>query len=381
MNVTRKTEQQKKKRKKWKTILIAALAMLLILGGTGIAYGYYLAKKFETVANQAQRHLVRGDKSALRTEKVDPVKDNFTLLFMGIDARQKGPSRSDALILATFNHKTKKVKLVSIPRDSKVQIIDPTHQHDFGVSKITHAHAYGDAENGHGEDFTIATVEHLFNVPVDYFVQVDFDSFVTIINALGGVDVHVPVKLVTQNSKDQTGQHAIVLQPGWHRLNGEQALAFVRNRKSPGAGGDFGRGRRQMAVIEAMINKATKLSSFTKYSQVIDSLNGHFQTNLTFGQMLSLRNYASALHGIKTLQLKGADDMSTGVYYFDLDDAYLAKISHILHQQLGLTDENSTLSGSSSSSATSTGSATSGASSSVPEGSSSGSSSSTTTQY
>ncbi|CAM3208310.1 LCP family protein [Sporolactobacillus spathodeae] len=373
MDQTRKTEQQIKKRKRLKKILYIVLAIVLILACSGAAYSYYLTKKLENLANHAQKSLVRGDKSNLRAAKVDPVKDNFTILFMGIDARQKGPSRSDALILATFNHKTKKVKLVSIPRDSKVQIIDPTHQRNFGISKITHAHAYGDAENGHGEDFTIATVEHLFNVPVDYYVQVDFDSFVKIINSLGGVDVKVPVKLVTQNSKDQTGKHAIVLEPGWHKLNGEQALAYVRNRKSPGAGGDFGRGRRQMAVIEAMISKATKLSSITKYSQVIDSLNGHFETNLTFGQLLSLRNYAGALHGIKTLQLKGSDDMSTGVYYFKLDDNYLAKISHMLHQQLGLTDSNSTISGDSSSSSinSSSAAAPSSATSSEPSASSS----------
>ncbi|MFT8319194.1 MAG: LCP family protein [Sporolactobacillus sp.] len=344
----RKDDQKVKKHKRLKKILLIVLAAVLVLAGSGAAYGYYLSKKLENLTTKSQKKLVRGDKSNLRAEKVDPVKDNFSMLFMGIDARKKGPSRSDALILATFNHDSHKVKMVSIPRDSKVQIIDPTHQRNFGISKITHAHAYGDAEDGHGEDFTIATVEHLFNIPVDYYVQLDFDAYVKIINSLGGIEVNVPVKLVTQNSKDQTGKHTIVLEPGKHLLNGEQALAYVRNRKSPGAGGDFGRGRRQMAIIRAMINKATKLSSITKYSQVIDSLNGHFETNLTFGQLLNLRHYAGSLSSVRTMQLKGKDDMSTGVYYFDLDDDYLAKVTKVLHQQLNLTDQNSSIDGGSS---------------------------------
>lgn len=373
MGESRKDEQKTRQHKKFRKILLIVLATVLVLAGSGAAYGYYLTKKLENLTTESQKKLVRGDKSNLRAEKVDPVKDDFSILFMGIDARKKGPSRSDALILATFNHETRKVKMVSIPRDSKVQIIDPTHQRNFGISKITHAHAYGDAEDGHGEDFTIATVEHLFNIPVDYYVQLDFTAYVKIINALGGVDVKVPVELVTQNSKDQTGKHTIVLKPGKHLLNGEQALAYVRNRKSPGAGGDFGRGRRQMAVIRAMIDKSTKLSSFTKYSQVIDSLNGHFETDFTFGQLLNLRHYASSLSSVKTVQLKGKDDMSTGVYYFDLDDDYLAKVSTILHKQLNLTEENSTISSNSSGDSSGVSSSNSTLPSTTPESRSSSS--------
>ncbi|MFC6387221.1 LCP family protein [Sporolactobacillus kofuensis] len=298
----------------------------------------------------------------MRAEKVDPVKDDFSILFIGIDKRKNEPSRSDALILATFNHATNKVHMVSIPRDSKVQIIDPTHTRDYGISKITHAHAYGDANNGQGADYTIATVENLFKVPVDYYVQVDFDAFMKIINALGGVEMDVPVKLVTQNSKDKKGKNAIVLKPGKQLLNGEQALALVRNRKSPGAGGDFGRGRRQMAMIEAIVKKSSKLSSVTKYSKVIDSLDQNFETNLTFGQLLSLRQYAGSLSGIKTLQLKGTDDMSTGIYYYALDDNYLNKVRTQLREQLNYqtvagsdsSQENSSMNGTSSSSSSTT---------------------------
>ncbi|TCP26018.1 LytR family transcriptional attenuator [Scopulibacillus darangshiensis] len=328
-------EKRNKKRKRKKVTLWVLLTFLVILLVI-IGYGGYLTTKFAHVTDLAHDVLQRGDKSALRDKKVNPFDDNISILFMGVDKRkgQDVPSRSDALVLATFNQKDDSIKLVSIPRDSKVPIIDPTGKKDYGMDKITHAHAYGDARGGMGVDFTVATVENLFHVPVDYYVQVDFQAFTKIVDALDGVTVDVPVKLVTQNSHDKKG--AIVLQPGKQKVNGEQALAFVRNRKSPGAGGDFGRGQRQMALIKAMIHKGASLTSVTKYDNVIDSLKGHFKTNLTFKQLIGLQQYASSISNIDMMQLKGQNDMSTGVYYFDLDDDYVNQVSKKLRKHLGL---------------------------------------------
>jgi anionic cell wall polymer biosynthesis LytR-Cps2A-Psr (LCP) family protein len=117
-----------------------------------------------------------------------------------------------------------------------------------------------------------------------------------------------------------------------------------------------------MAMIEAIVKKSAKLSSVTKYSNVIDSLDKNFETNLTFGQLLSLRKYAGSLSEIKSLQLKGTDDMSSGIYYYALDDNYLNKVRSELKKQLnyksiaGSSDAgssgNSATSGSSSSGST-----------------------------
>ncbi|WP_010631865.1 LCP family protein [Sporolactobacillus vineae] len=336
MEGTRHDRNISRKHQKRRRITLILLSVVLIAALGVTAYGYFLYVKAEKVATVAHKTLTRGSKSDLRTAKVDPVKDNFSILFIGIDKRENEPSRSDALVLATFNHENNQVKMVSIPRDSKVQIIDPTQSRDYGETKITHAHAFGDANDGQGADYTIATVEHLFQVPVDYYVQVDFQAFVRIIDALDGVTVDVPVKLVTQNSHDQTGKNKIVLEPGKQNLNGEQALAFVRNRKSPGSGSDFGRGRRQMAVIQAIAQKSKQITSVGKYGQVMDSLSGHFETNLTFGQLVNLTRYAAKLQGTKTMQLKGSDNMSTGVYYYALDDLYLQKVRTELRRQLDL---------------------------------------------
>ncbi len=331
-----KNQSRAIRHRKRRKILVTVLALILVVAAAGTAYGYIIFRKAASVTQQAHNNLGRGSKSDLRTAKVDPVKDNFSLLFIGIDKRKNEPARSDAMILATFNHDRNEVKMVSIPRDSKVQIYPQTPT-DYGITKITHAHAYGDTQGNRGADYTIDTIEHLLQIPVDYYVQVDFRAFVRIIDALGGVDVDVPAKLVTQNSKDQHGSQSIVLQPGKQTLNGEQALALARNRKSPGSGGDFGRGKRQMAIIKALVAKSKQLTSITKYGNVIDSLNGHLQTNLTFGQLLSLKQYAGSLSSIQTIQLKGTDDISTGTYYYALDETYLQKVRNQLQQQLDYT--------------------------------------------
>lgn len=328
--------EQKNKKRKRKKLTRGVLIILIIIVIAVLGYGGRLVYKFADVSKLAHQVLNRGDTSKLRDQKVNPFDDNISILFIGVDKRKgdTSPTRSDALVLATFNQKDDSIKLVSIPRDSKVQIIDPTKKKDYGMDKITHAHAFGDARGGMGIDFTVATVENLFDVPVDYFVQVDFQAFIKIVDALDGVTVDVPVKLVTQNSNDK--KDAVVLQPGKQKVNGEQALAFVRDRKSPGAGGDFGRGKRQMALIKAIIHKSASISSITKYDDVIDSMKGHFKTNLTFKQMIGLHQYATSISSIDMMQLKGQNDMSTGIYYFTLDQDYVDKVSHDLKAHLGI---------------------------------------------
>src|SRR5699024_7601359 len=115
---------------------------------------------------------------------------------------------SDALILATLNKDEKSVKLLSIPRDSYVEVPG------YNKTKINHAHSHG------GPQLTIETVENLFDIPVDYFVKINFEAFIDVVDALNGITVDVPYELKEQNSKDKAG--AIHLQPGEQLLDGEE---------------------------------------------------------------------------------------------------------------------------------------------------------------
>lgn len=155
-------------------------------------------KKAETAANQSFEKVDR-EISEKRQAKVEPVEDNVSILFIGVDdSEQRGQgaehSRSDALVLATLNNEAKTVKLVSIPRDSYVYI--PYKDRE---DKITHAHAAG------GTLATIETVEELFDIPVDYYVRMNFNAFIEVVDAFGGieVDVDLPYAFYEKDENDE----------------------------------------------------------------------------------------------------------------------------------------------------------------------------------
>jgi len=188
--------------------------LFLIIGGMLAYIGFQL----NNVTSNTQQELDRGDRSSIREGMVSPTKDNISILFLGVDDRSGDLSgRTDANILATFNEEEGSVKMISIPRDSLVNI--PGRGND----KINHAHAFG------GIDMTIDTVEELLNIPVDYFVTINFDAFMEIVDTLGGVDVDVPFTFSEMDSLDDA--NAITLEEGEQTLNGEEALAKINQQK------------------------------------------------------------------------------------------------------------------------------------------------------
>ncbi len=317
-----RTELRKKKKRRHRRILFIPLFLTIFCI---IGYGSYLTFKLVNATDNSVQELKRGEKSELREEKVDVIEDNFSVLFIGIDAREgERVSRSDALILATFNKKDKSVKMVSIPRDSYVEI--PQR----GMDKINHAHAYG------GVDLAVKSVENLFDVPVDHYVRVDFKAFIDIVDALGSIEVEVPKTFSVQDSKDR--QNAITLHEGIQKLDGEEALAFVRMRKQDPTG-DIGRGERQRQVIKAIIEKGTRFSSITKYDDVIDGLEGNIQMDLNFKEIVGLHGYAGEINKIESLELRG-ENSNNGVFYYMLDQTSVDEISHSLKAHLSIEDQN-----------------------------------------
>jgi LCP family protein required for cell wall assembly len=311
-----------RKQKKRKRILKWILFPLVLFLFVSTAYGAYLVYKTASIAEFAQKHLERGDKSDKRIKAVNPKYDNISILFMGVDDSEKrelgGATRTDALILATFNKKEKSIRMVSIPRDSYVYI--PVEQKK---DKINHAHVFG------GVDGTIETVEELFDIPVDYYVKLNFEAFMEIVDALGGIEVDVPVTFTEQDSKDRP--RAIHLEKGYQTLNGEEALALARTRKIDN---DLERGKRQQLLLEAIIKKAVSIRSITKYDDIIEALGDNISTNMTFGEMLALYDYAKNGLQIERYQLEGTDLYTNRGYYFQLDEQKLTEISQLLKSHL-----------------------------------------------
>ncbi|TWT27941.1 LCP family protein [Planomicrobium sp. CPCC 101110] len=319
-----------KKRTAIKILLTLAVSLLIC----GSAYGIYLVKKAENAANLAFQQLEDREMSELREEQVEPLHDDISILFIGVDNSAKrgaadSNTRSDALVLATLNNADKSVKLVSIPRDTYTLIPDAGYE-----DKITHAYGYS------GPSSTIEAVEELLDVPVDYYVNMNFDAFIDVVDALGGITAEVPYDLKEQDENDK--KDAIVLQKGIQNLNGSQALALARTRHYDN---DIERGKRQQMILQAIMDKALSAGSITKYGDVIEAVGDNMKTNLSFQDMQAFFEYAKGgKPDVETLTVDGYDDMSTGIYYWKLDEESLMEVQDILRSHLGLQPDTSSIS-------------------------------------
>ncbi|MBC1398491.1 LCP family protein [Listeria fleischmannii] len=321
--------QRASKYKRRRRILYWILIPIMLLILVGVGYGTFLFSKTKLAADNSYDNVRNGQASTLRTKDIDPIKDSFSVLIIGVDTSEKrasdGNPRSDSLILATVNVKDARVEMTSIPRDSYVHIQSDKKGIDK-YTKINAAHAFG------GPELTMQTVEEKFQVPIDYYVRFDFDAFLKIIDALGGIDVDVPVSFTEQNSKDEA--NAISLKKGKQHLNSEEALALARTRHIDN---DIERGKRQQLIIESIVNEATKFSSINKYSSIIDAVGQNMKTNLTFNQMLSIAKFGMTNNiEIKSLNLEGQDAPQNGVYYYSLNEDSVQSVANEFANELNI---------------------------------------------
>ncbi|MFD2044496.1 LCP family protein [Ornithinibacillus salinisoli] len=305
--------------------IIGCIILVIILSVSG-GYLTHLYIKTENMVNESQEEIIReSDKSQLRSEKVNPVQDNVSVLFLGIDTsehRNYGEkSRTDAIILATFNKQDHSVKLLTIPRDTYVYVPEVNYN-----TKINHAHFYG------GPKATLETVEEFLHIPVDYYVRMNFDAFVEVVDALDGVMFDVPYEIIESDSHDQ--KKAIHLSPGYQKLNGEEALALARTRKYDS---DVDRGKRQQEMIKAIVSKATSLTSVLKLSNIVDSIGDNLTTNLSFQEIRGFISYGLDKEiNIDTLNFKGSGIYMDGAWFYKVEEESRKQIQQELNMHLNL---------------------------------------------
>lgn len=220
------------------------------------------------------------------------------VLIIGTDERDNEPARSDTLILAALFPGEKQVKLLSIPRDTRVNI--PGRK---GLDKITHAHAYG------GPDLTVKTTEELLGLEIDYYVKTNFQGFRNIIDILGGVTLNVE-KRMYYPAED------IDLQPGLQTLNGADALAYVRFR-SDGMG-DIGRVERQQKFLSALTDHVKSFATITKIPDLIKEVSTHVKTNMGTKDILYFATKFISIDSdsIEHTMLPGYPDTIDGISYW-----------------------------------------------------------------
>lgn len=254
----------------------------------------YISSDTKIVASFYEEHVVEKEVSEKK------VSEPFTLLVMGVDSMYDGLDNSaafngDALMVITFNPDTLNATMMSIPRDTYVPIMCFNNQIE---NKITHAAWYG-------ESCMIDTIENFTGIEIDYYLKINFKGVVNLVDALGGIEVDVPLDFCEQDSNRDFGNQ-ICLTEGEQILDGEAALALARHRKTIG---DIQRGLNQQLVVGGMLNSFKSIGSLDDFLAIIETVSRNMDTNMTTEQMLSF--YEVGVDIIDKANENGTDDLVT----------------------------------------------------------------------
>ncbi|MDN6113145.1 MAG: LCP family protein, partial [Tetragenococcus halophilus] len=241
----------------------------------------------------------------------------FSVLLLGIDTGDLGRTeqgRSDTMMVATVDPQENKSTLVSIPRDTYVDIVGHDTQ-----DKINHAYAFG------GASMSMDTVSEFLDIPIDHYVSINMEGIKELVDAVDGVDV---------NNDLEFEQDGHTYNFGKIHMNGEEALGYLRMRHEDPEG-DYGRQKRQRKVVEAVIDKSLSLSGATQYRSILDAMEDNMKTDLSFGDMRSIAlDYRGAFSNIDQLQLQGEGFSQDGVSYQRVDENELKEVQDNLQEQL-----------------------------------------------
>ena len=242
-------------------------------------------------------------------------KEPFVVYLSGVDTRGEltEKARSDVNILAVVNPKTKQVALINTPRDYYVDLAG-TNSKD----KLTHAGLYG-------VETSMETLGNLYGVEVTDYIRINFAGFMSIVDALGGVDVYSDQAFTSVGSPGYYDPTSFV--EGWNHLDGKAALAFARERHAF-ASGDIQRGIDQMKVIDAMLNKIKSPALLMNFSKLMDAASDCFVTSLSQDQisalvLMQLSDFAE--WDIQSCTVTGSSGTSTKCYSAKGQKLYVMK--------------------------------------------------------
>ena len=262
-----------------KVLGIIILTIALIALGVGIGVYIYVRSSL------GQMQQVDIDESSIEVN--EGVKESLqgyrTIALFGVDSREdkleKG-TRSDCIILAIINQKTKDVKLVSVYRDTYLQISGR------GLDKVTHAYAYGGAE------LSMSTLNTNLDLNITEFATVNFDSLVDIVDAIGGIKINIEASELeylngyTKSTAQTVGKsYTEIKSTGLQNLSGVQAVAYSRIRFT--AGGDYKRTERMRTVLMAIVDKAKKLG-VGELNKLVKTVLPRIYTNISPDEIISL---------------------------------------------------------------------------------------------
>ncbi|KRK47085.1 LytR family transcriptional regulator [Secundilactobacillus kimchicus] len=312
----KKPEKHGKRGSRIRLIIMAVIVLILIGGGVFAAQTYGKLKH-----NFSKSYSGVGSTTQTTVKAGQPI----SVLLMGTDTGalgRKDKGRTDTMIVVTINPKSNKTTMVSIPRDTMVNLRSGQNS-NAGVEKINAAYTVD------GAGGAIKTVENLINVPINYYAIMNMGGLEKIVDAIGGIDVTVPF------SWSDSHTH-MSFTKGKAHLNGKRALGFARMRYEDPQG-DYGRQKRQQQVITAIAKKVLASKSPSEYEKLMSLVADNLRTNLTFDDLVGLAAHDNeAIQNLKKSSLQG-----TGAYIGDeafqvTSTKELNRVSALLRGQLGL---------------------------------------------
>lgn len=251
--------------------MTCALLLMVTLGGLA----------FYVLTETADKPQTNGKKTAAvqaEAEAVPALSGPLNILLMGIDDGDpeipKGPRRSDAMLVASIHPEQKSIQLLSIPRDTRVPISGRS-----GYDKIAHAFFYG------GAPLSVRTVEEALHIPIDYYMVIDWQAFIKVVDILGGVDLYVEQDM---NYEDPYENLAIHLRKGQQHLDGEKAGQYVRFRHDEL--GDIGRVQRQQEFLQVLGKQLLQPATLFKIPALVTTVSRYVQTDMSTYTLLKLAN-------------------------------------------------------------------------------------------
>lgn len=331
---SRRLKKVKSKKKIVKRALIICSLFFLMASG----YGAFTIIKIKSAYENSKVSLNReGNKSGLRGEDVSFKNDPISILLLGIEnySSKAKDGRADTQIVITLDPDTSEINLVSVPRDTRVNI---ENAGEFsGIHRINAAYNYGSITGYGAIKLQVETVEKLLNIPIDNFITVNFAGFRDIIDALGGVTIDIKEDFWEENIYDRT---KIEFKKGEAHLTGEESLAFVRMRKRA-INATYSRDERQRQFLAATLNQVKSTGTIFKIGDIADILGKNIETDLTIKEIYDLqRQYLkSSTISINELEIEGADRTINGSAYYIPEEDGLKKVSIKLRNILNLKND------------------------------------------
>ncbi len=271
MNELKNNTRQRRRRIRWDRIFILLVMLLIavvaLAGATVYAY-------------LSMAHVPSATPVVKTTERPpETLKNRVNILLMGIDDKDhENPydtaRRSDTMMVASINPDDGTINLLSLPRDTKVSI--PGRK---GYDKLNHAYAYGGAE------LARSTVEQFLHIPVNYYITIDWQAFIKVIDILGGVDLYVEHDM---NYRDPYADLDINIDKGYQHLDGEKAGQYVRFRSDEL--GDIGRVQRQQRFLKALAKETMQVGTILKVPALVSTLNQYVDTDMSVMTMAKVAN-------------------------------------------------------------------------------------------